>query len=581
MSPSVSRVSPVAVPDTADAAWMPRRRRSGTGAPTSLACAHVVHRVSRGVGSESVPTAAPPNRTQPRDLASATADLNAAKRAVRRGSDDPAAGRSTGSTRLSARERVEVLLDDGSFVELDLFVRHRANGFGLDQNRPATDGVVAGWGTIDGRTVVVFAHDSRIFGGALGEMFAAKVQKVMDLAESIGCPIIGLNDGGGARIQEGVDALAGFGRIFRRNVRLSGVVPQISVVLGSCAGGAVYSPALTDFVVVAADSGNMFITGPDVVAAVTGQNVSRGELGGASTHAERTGVATFVAADERECLAEVRYLLSFLPSNNSELPPRYADSDRPDRSCDRLLDLVPADTRRPYDVRGVISEIVDAGEYLEYHAGWAKNIVCALARLNGQTVGIVGNQPQVLAGALDIDASEKAARFVRTCDAFNIPLITLVDVPGFLPGTDQEHNGIIRRGAKLLYAYCEATVPRIQIILRKAFGGAYIVMDSTSIGADLSFAWPTNEIAVMGAEGAANIIFRKELAAADDPAARREELVDEYTERLMNSYAAAERGLVDDVIDPRDTRRILIRSLAMLSSKRETPPTRKHGNVPL
>jgi acetyl-CoA carboxylase carboxyltransferase component len=483
--------------------------------------------------------------------------------------------------KLTARERIERLLDPGSFTELNLFAEHRATGFGMELSHPAGDGVVTGWGSIDGRTVAVFGHDARVRGGALGETFAAKVHRVMDLAESIGAPVIGLNDGGGARIQEGVDALAGFGGLFARNVRASGVIPQISVVLGACAGGAVYSPALTDFTFMVDGVANMFITGPDVVEAVTGERVSHEELGGAQTHATRTGVASFLAEDEQSCLEEVRYLLSFLPSNNQELPPVVAPADDPDRQCARLRKIVPTDDRKPYDVRLVIEEIVDDGEYLEIQAHWARNIVCALARLDGKVVGLVGNQPAFLSGVLDIDASEKAARFVRTCDAFNIPLVTLVDVPGFLPGVEQEHNAIIRRGAKLLYAYCEATVPRVQVILRKAFGGAYIVMDSKSIGSDLSFAWPTNQTAVMGAEGAANIIFRKQLQAAADSARMRQELIAEYAEALLDPFAAARRGHVDDVIDPADTRRILIRSLAMLASKRDVHPVRKHGNEPL
>jgi methylmalonyl-CoA decarboxylase subunit alpha len=483
--------------------------------------------------------------------------------------------------KLTAHERIERLVDAGSFVELNLLTRHRATGFGIEGQRPLGDGVVAGWGTVDGRTVCIYAHDARVFGGALGETFAEKIHRVMDLAESIGAPIIGLNDGGGARIQEGVAALAGFGAIFRRHVRSSGVIPQISVIQGACAGGAVYSPALTDYVFMVKDMANMFITGPDVVRAVTGEEVTHEQLGGAVTHAKHTGVAAFVADDEESAFEDVRYLLSFLPSNNQELPPEVAPSDDPQRRCEELLDLVPADDRTPYDMRLVIKSIVDHGEYLEVHEAWARNIVCAFAHLDGQVVGIVGNQPMVLAGALDIDASEKAARFVRTCDAFNIPLITLVDVPGFLPGTEQERNGIIRRGAKLLYAYCEATVPRIQVIVRKAFGGAYIVMDSASIGADLSFAWPINQIAVMGATAAADIIFRREIAAAPDPQRRRGEFVAEYVETLLSPYVAAERGLVDDVINPADTRRLLVNALTMLRNKRDDKPLRKHGNIPL
>jgi methylmalonyl-CoA decarboxylase subunit alpha len=533
---------------------------------------------SRRAGSSSV---SGPARTTPRSLREAAAGVAERRLRVVNGTDLKATARQRAQGKLTARERIALLLDAGSFVELDPFARHRATGFGMEHLRPDTDGVVTGWGTVEGRQVCVFAHDPRIFGGALGEVFAAKVHKLMDLAESTGVPIVGLNDGGGARIQEGVNALAGFGGIFRRNVRASGVVPQLSVVLGACAGGAVYSPALTDFVFAVQDNAKLFITGPDVIAAVTGERISPEDLGGAAIHATRSGVATFVAEDEAGCLEDVRYLLSFLPSNNQEEPPAVVSSDPSDRSCEALLDLVPVEPSRSYDVRDVITEIVDDGEYLELHGGWARNIVCALSRLGGQVVGIVANQPSVLAGVLDIDAAEKAARFVRTCDAFNIPLVTLVDVPGFLPGSDQEHEGIIRRGAKLLYAYCDATVPRIQVILRKAYGGAYIVMDSKSIGADLSFAWPSNEVAVMGADAAANIIFRKELAAAPDPTTRRAELVAEYTERLMTPYVAAERGLVDDVIDPRATRSVLIRSLALLRAKRPALPHRKHGNVPL
>ncbi|MGH3973252.1 MAG: acyl-CoA carboxylase subunit beta, partial [Pseudonocardiaceae bacterium] len=440
---------------------------------------------------------------------------------------------------------------------------------------------VTGRGTIDGRTVFVFAHDFRIFGGSLGEEHAKKIHRIMDLAEAARAPLISLNDGAGARIQEGVTALAGYGGIFCRTVRCSGVIPQISVILGPCAGGAAYAPALTDFVFMVCGTSHMFITGPDVVQAVTGESVSHDDLGGGHVHATRSGVATFAYDDETSCLEEVRYLVSLLPAHNQELPPVVTGTDPGDRCCDKLLDLVPADPTLGYDMRTVINEIVDDGDFFELHQSWAANIVCALARIDGHVVGIVANQPLSLAGVLDINASEKAARFVQTCDAFNIPLVTLVDVPGFLPGTDQEHRGIIRHGAKLLYAYCNATVPRIQIILRKAYGGAYIVMDSLSIGADLSFAWPINEIAVMGADAAANIIFRKEIAAASDPAARRIELIEEYRDQLMHPYYAAERGLVDDVIDPRLTRAVLSRSLAMLRTKQVPLPHRKHGNPPM
>jgi acetyl-CoA carboxylase carboxyltransferase component len=483
--------------------------------------------------------------------------------------------------KLTVRDRLELLLDDDSFVEIGGIRRHRASGFGLENRRPYTDGVVTGRGTIDGRTVFVFAHDFRIFGGSLGEEHAKKIHRIMDLAEAARAPLISLNDGAGARIQEGVTALAGYGGIFRRNVRSSGVIPQISVMLGPCAGGAAYSPALTDFVFMVCGTSQMFITGPDVVQAVTGENVSHEDLGGGHVHAAKSGVATFAYDDEMSCLEGVRYLVSLLPSNNQELPPVVTGTDPGDRPSEKLLDLVPADSTHAYDMRAVIGEIVDDGDFFELHEGWATNIVCALARIDGHVVGIVANQPVSMAGVLDINASEKGARFVQTCDAFNIPLVTLVDVPGFLPGTEQEHRGIIRHGAKLLYAYCNATVPRIQVILRKAYGGAYIVMDSLSIGADLSFAWPINEIAVMGADGAANVIFRKEIAAASNPAARRTELIDEYRDQLMHPYYAAERGLVDDVIDPRLTRAMLSRSLTMLRAKQVQLPHRKHGNPPV
>jgi acetyl-CoA carboxylase carboxyltransferase component len=483
--------------------------------------------------------------------------------------------------KLTARERLDVLLDPGSFVELDMLARHRAHGFDIERTRPLTDGVVTGWGTVDGRKVFVFSQDFTVFGGALGEVFAEKIHKVMDLAESVGAPFIGINDGAGARIQEGVVSLAAYGGIFYRNVKASGVIPQISVVMGPCAGGAVYSPAMTDFIFMVRGTSHMFITGPDVVKAVTGEDVTQEELGGAMTHASKSGVASFVYDDERQCLEEVRYLLSFLPSNNLEDPPYVAPEDDAERPCPGLIDLIPDSPNKPYDMKKVIAEVVDDGDFLEVFPFWAGNIVTAFARIAGHAVGIVGNQPQVLAGTLDIDASEKAARFVRTCDAFNIPIVTFVDVPGFLPGTDQEYGGIIRHGAKLLYSYCEASVPRIQVITRKAYGGAYVVMNSKSIGADLAFAWPSAEIAVMGPQGAVNIIFRKELEAADDPETRRVELVEEYTERFANPYVAAERGYVDDVIDPRDTRAVLSRALEMLRTKQEKLPQRKHGNVPL
>jgi acetyl-CoA carboxylase carboxyltransferase component len=482
--------------------------------------------------------------------------------------------------KLTARERIALLLDEDSFQEVEPLRRHRATGFGLEARRPYTDGVVAGWGTVHGRTVFVYAHDFRIFGGALGESHAQKIHKIMDLAIAAGAPLVSLNDGAGARIQEGVTALAGYGGIFERNTRASGVIPQISVMLGPCAGGAAYSPALTDFVFMVRETSQMFITGPDVVKAVTGEEITHNGLGGADVHAKVSGVAHFAYDDEAACVQDVRFLLSMLPANNRELPPGEPVEDPVERRCESLLDLVPIEGNRPYDVCAVIEEIADEGSVLEVHERWAGNIVVALIRLGGQVAGVVANQPQALAGALDIEASEKAARFVQFCDAFNIPLVTLIDVPGFLPGVNQEHDGIIRHGAKLLYAYCNATVPRISVVLRKAYGGAYIVMDSRSVGCDLSYAWPTNEIAVMGAEGAANVVFRKEIAAADDPEATRRRLVKEYQTELMHPYYAAERGLVDDVIDPADTRTVLIRSLHMLQSKHADLPQRKHGNPP-
>ncbi|MBH5335084.1 acyl-CoA carboxylase subunit beta [Streptomyces pactum] len=506
-------------------------------------------------------------------------ELHRLREEVREG-DARATGAQHAKGKRTVRERLDLLFDEGSFTEVEPLRRHRATGFGLEQRKPYTDGVVTGWGTVHGRTVFAFAHDFRIFGGALGEAHAQKIHKIMDMALAAGAPLVSLNDGAGARIQEGVSALAGYGGIFERNTRASGVIPQISVMLGPCAGGAAYSPALTDFVFMVRETSQMFITGPDVVQAVTGEKVSQNGLGGADVHAETSGVCHFAYDDEETCLEEVRYLLSLLPQNNREAAPAVRGDDPADRRCEALLDLVPVDGNRPYDMRDVIEEIVDDGEHMEVHQRWAPSVLCTLARLDGQVVGIVANQPQSLAGVLDIHSSEKAARFVQFCDAFNIPLVTLVDVPGFLPGVDQEHGGIIRHGAKLLYAYCNATVPRISVVLRKAYGGAYIVMDSRSIGTDLAFAWPTNEIAVMGAEGAANVVFRRQIAASDDPDTTRSQLVKEYTAELMHPYYAAERGLVDDVIDPAETRGILIRSLAMLRDKHADLPVRKHGNQP-
>ncbi|GII90716.1 acyl-CoA carboxylase subunit beta [Sinosporangium siamense] len=508
------------------------------------------------------------------------AELHLLREKVQQGPDPAATERQHAKGKLTARERIELLLDPDSFQEIEPLRRHRATGFGLEERKPYSDGVITGWGTVFGRTVFVYAHDFRIFGGALGEAHAAKIHKVMDLAIQAGAPLVSLNDGAGARIQEGVTALAGYGGIFRRNTAASGVIPQISVMLGPCAGGAAYSPALTDFVFMVRDISQMFITGPDVVQAVTGEEITHLGLGGGDVHAMMSGVATGVYDDEESCLDDVRYLLSLLPANNREMPPPIEPADSPARRTDALLTLVPADPGHPYDIRKVIEEIADDGELFEIQAAWAANIVCALVRMGGQVAGIVANQPISMAGVLDIHASEKAARFVQFCDAFNIPIVTLVDVPGFLPGVSQEHGGIIRHGAKLLYAYCNATVPRVSLVLRKAYGGAYIVMDSRSIGADLCFAWPTNEIAVMGAEAAANVIFRKQIAGAADPEATRDRLVKEYRSELMHPYYAAERGLVDDIIDPSETRIVLIRALSMLRTKQAPLPSRKHGNQP-
>jgi acetyl-CoA carboxylase carboxyltransferase component len=483
--------------------------------------------------------------------------------------------------KMTARERISYLLDEDSFQELDLLVRHRSHGMGLERSRPYTDGVITGFGTVDGRRVCVFSQDFTVFGGSLGEAHAEKIHKVMDLALSVGVPIIGLCDSGGARIQEGVVSLNSYGGIFYRNVKASGVVPQVSVILGPCAGGAVYSPAMTDFIFMVHETSHMFITGPDVVKTVTGEDVTLEQLGGAMSHATRSGVATFVSPDEKSCLDEVRYLLSFLPSNNLETPPDLEEPEDVDEKVLALRDIVPDSPNQPYDMKRVITAVVDDGEYLEYFPHWANNLTCGFARLAGRVVGVVGNQPSVLAGVLDIASSEKGARFVRTCDAFNIPLVTFVDVPGFMPGTDQEYGGIIRHGAKLLYAYCEATVPRLQVTTRKAYGGAYVVMDSKSIGADFCYAWPSAELAVMGPQGAVEIVYRRELVDSPDPASRRAELVEDYTERYANPYVAAERGYVDAVIDPADTRATLIRALRLLASKREELPKRKHGNVPL
>jgi acetyl-CoA carboxylase carboxyltransferase component len=483
--------------------------------------------------------------------------------------------------KLTARERIELLLDKGSFHELDMFVTHRTAGFGMEKRKFLSDSVVTGWGTIDGRRVYVFSQDFTVFGGSLGEVHAEKVCKVMDLAMKSGAPVIGLNDSGGARIQEGVVSLGGYADLFLRNVMASGVVPQISAIMGPCAGGAVYSPALTDFIFMVKNSSHMFITGPGVIKAVTREEVSFEELGGAMTHNTKSGVAHFAAESEEDCLFLIRELFSYLPSNNAEDPPYVETVDDPLRMDARLDEIVPEDPSKPYDIKEVIRLVMDNGEFFEIHEHFAANIVVGFARLGGYTVGIVANQPAMLAGVLDNDASRKGARFVRFCDAFNIPIVTFEDVPGFMPGVAQEHGGIIVHGAKLLYAYCEATVPKLTVVTRKTYGGAYCVMSSKHIRGDFNVAWPSGEIAVMGPDGAVNIIFRKELAQVDDPGKRRTELVAEYREQFANPYVAAARGYIDDVIEPRETRPRLINALQMLQRKRDENPPKKHGNVPM
>ncbi len=483
--------------------------------------------------------------------------------------------------KLSARERLSILLDDGSFSELDMFVQHRATDFGLDKQRYLGDGVVTGTGRINGRIVCVFSQDFTVFGGSLSEAHAEKVCKVMDLAMKIGCPVIGLNDSGGARIQEGVVSLGGYAEIFLRNTLASGVIPQISAVLGPCAGGAVYSPAITDFIFMVKGTSYMFVTGPSVVETVTHEKVTSDQLGGARTHAARSGVAHLACDDEIACLEAIRTLIGYLPSNNREDPPDAVTQDPSTRTESRLREIVPVNPNKPYDMKEVIRLVVDNGMLFEIHGEFAQNIICGFARMGGKSVGIVANQPSVLAGVLDIDSSRKAARFVRFCDAFNIPLVTFVDVPGFLPGTDQEWRGIIVNGAKLLFAYCEATVPRITVITRKAYGGAYDVMNSKHIRGDFNFAWPSAEIAVMGPKGAAEIIFRKEIEAAEDREAALGQKEKEYREKFANPYLAANRGYVDEVIEPQDTRQRVIHALSILENKVDSNPKKKHGNIPL
>jgi len=483
--------------------------------------------------------------------------------------------------KLTARERLNILLDEGTFEELDSLVTHRSVEFGLDKQKYYGDAVVTGHGKIDGRLVYVYSQDFTVLGGSLSEAVGEKICKVMDMAVKNGAPIIGLNDSGGARIQEGVVSLRGYGDIFLRNVLASGVVPQISVIVGPCAGGAVYSPAITDFTFMVAGTSQMYITGPEVVRAVTQDEVTHEELGGAGVHSSKSGVAHFAIEGEEDCLAEVRRLLSFIPSNNMEDPPFAEPVDDPERRCDDLASIVPDDSTKPYDIREVIYSIADDGDFLEVHPFWAANITVGFARMGGRPVGIVANNPMVLAGVLDIDSSRKGARFVRFCDAFNIPIVTLTDVPGYLPGTAQEHGGIISHGAKLIYAYSEATIPKVTVIVRKAYGGAYLVMGSKHMRADINFAWPSAEIAVMGPDGAVNIIFRREIEAAADPEAKRKELLEQYREQFANPYITASRGFIDDVIEPRDTRLKIIGALEMLQNKTDSNPPKKHGNIPL
>jgi propionyl-CoA carboxylase beta chain len=522
-----------------------------------------------------------PDEPDPHTTAGKLARLERLRDEARHAGDERAVARQHERGKGTARERVEALLDPGTFVELDAFVRHRNANFNMLERRPYGDGVVTGHGLVHGRRVFVFSQDFTVFGGSLGEAFAEKICKVMDLAVRFGAPLVGINDSGGARIQEGVVSLGGYAEIFWRNVQASGVIPQISLVMGPCAGGAVYSPAMTDFVLMTRHTAHMFITGPEVVRTVTGEEVTFEDLGGADTHAQRSGVAHLVADDEQGLIDDARHLLSFLPQNNLDPVPRVPTSDPVDRADPELDSIIPDSPSQPYDMTAVISRIVDDGEFFEIHEDWARNIVCGFARLDGRAVGIVGNQPSVLAGVLDIDSSVKAARFVRTCDAFGMPIVTFVDVPGFLPGTSQEWGGIIRHGAKLLYAYCEATVPKLAVITRKAYGGAYDVMSSKHIRSDFNFAWPTAEVAVMGPEGAVNIVFRKELADADDAESRRAELIDDYKDRFANPYTAAERGYVDDVIRPSETRRRLCEALGISQAKRVERPKRRHGNIPL
>ncbi|WP_436910616.1 acyl-CoA carboxylase subunit beta [Halosimplex marinum] len=515
------------------------------------------------------------------DEESALEELRRRREESRVGGGEDRIERQHSRGKMTAHERVEYLLDDGTFTEIDPFVEHRATSFGMDEKEFPGDAVVTGYGDVNGRKVFVFAHDFTVLGGSVGEVVADKICKVMDRAVDAGVPVIGLNDSGGARIQEGVDSLVGFAKIFQRNTKASGMIPQISAIMGPCAGGATYSPALTDFTFMVQDTSHMFITGPDVIETVTGEQVSKEELGGAGSHSTKSGVAHFACEDEEAALDDIRRLLSYLPQNNMEDPPRVASWDDPERELDGITDIVPEAPRKPYDMTRVIDRVVDEDSFFEVHENWARNVVVGYARMDGRVVGVVANQPRVSAGTLDIDASEKAARFIRTCDSFNVPIVSLVDVPGFMPGTDQEHNGIIRRGAKLIYAYAEATVPLLSVVVRKAYGGAYIVMSSKFLGSDVNYAWPGSEMAVLGPRGAVNILYRDELQEAEDTDARRQELMDEFREEFAHPYGPAKRGYLDDVIEPKDTRKRLISDLEMLERKREDSPPKDHGNIPL
>jgi len=508
-------------------------------------------------------------------------DLQDRKEKIMEGGGQKRIGKQHEKGKLTARERINLLMDEGSFVEMDAFVEHRCSQLGMENTQAAAEGVVTGYGTVNGRLVYVFAQDFTVLGGSLGEMHAKKICKVLDMAMKVGVPVVGINDSGGARIQEGVDALSGYGQIFYRNTIASGVIPQISVIMGPSAGGAVYSPAITDFVFMVDKTSQMFITGPQVIKTVTGEEVSSEDLGGARTHNTISGVAHFMSPDEKQCIEDIKTLLSFLPSNNMESAPVFDTADDINRIEEALDEIVPENPNKPYDMKGVIRLIADNGEFFEVQAYYALNMITGFVRLGGRSVGIIANQPKVLAGCLDINASDKAGRFIRTCDAFNIPVLNLVDVPGFLPGTNQEYGGIIRHGAKMLYAYSEATVPKVTLVTRKAYGGAYLAMCSKDLGADVVLAWPSAEIAVMGPEGAANIIFRKDIERSDDPAGTRQAKIDEYKDRFANPYVAASRGFVDDVIVPSTTRQRIISAFDMLQGKRETRPAKKHGNIPV